>query len=47
MEYLSAGDKLVIYKIDRLARSTRDFHNIVHKLQEKNIGVVFIKEQIC
>lgn len=46
MEYLRAGDKLVVYKIDRLARSTRDLHNIVHELQEINIGVVFIKEQI-
>lgn len=46
LEYLRAGDKLVVYKIDRLARSTRDLHNIVHELQEKNIGVVFIKEQI-
>src|SRR5437763_10390172 len=46
MEYLRAGDKLVVYKIDRLARSTRDLHNIVHELQKKNIGVVFVKEQI-
>jgi DNA invertase Pin-like site-specific DNA recombinase len=46
MEYLRAGDKLDVYKIERLARSTRDLHNIVHELQEKNIGVVFIKEQI-
>ena len=36
----------MVYKIDRLARSTRDLHNIVHELQEKNIGVVFIKKQI-
>ncbi len=36
----------MVYKIDRLARSTRDLHNIVHELQEINIGVVFIKEQI-
>jgi DNA invertase Pin-like site-specific DNA recombinase len=46
MEYLRAGDKLAVYKIDRLARSTRDLHNIVHELQEKNIGDVFSKEQI-
>jgi DNA invertase Pin-like site-specific DNA recombinase len=46
LEYLRSGDKLVVYKIDRLARSTRDLHNIVHKLEQKNIGVVFIKEQI-
>lgn len=46
LEYLREGDKLIIYKIDRLARSTRDLHNIVHELEEKGIGVVFIKEQI-
>jgi DNA invertase Pin-like site-specific DNA recombinase len=46
LEYLREGDKLVIYKIDRLARSTRDLHNIVHDLQQKGIGIVFIKEQI-
>ncbi|SMQ86974.1 transcriptional regulator, TetR family [Bacillus sp. OV166] len=46
LEYLRPGDKLVVYKIDRLARSTRDLHNIVHALQEQGIGVVFIKEQI-
>jgi DNA invertase Pin-like site-specific DNA recombinase len=46
LEYLRSGDKLVVYKIDRLARSTRDLHNIVYDLQEKGIGVVFIKEQI-
>lgn len=46
LDYLREGDKLVVYKIDRLARSTRDLHNIVHELDEKGIGVVFIKEQI-
>lgn len=46
LEFLREGDKLVVYKIDRLARSTRDLHNIVHELQERKIGVVFIKEQI-
>lgn len=46
LDYLRTGDKLVVYKIDRLARSTRDLHNIVHDLEEKGIGVVFIKEQI-
>jgi len=45
-DYMREGDKLVVYKIDRLARSIRDLNNIVHELQEKNIGVVFIKEDI-
>src|SRR3954467_15276051 len=46
LDYLREGDKLVVYKLDRLARSSRDLHNIIHDLQEKGIGVVFIKEQI-
>lgn len=46
LEYLRKGDKLVVYKIDRLARSIRDLHNITYELQEKGIGVAFIKEQI-
>jgi DNA invertase Pin-like site-specific DNA recombinase len=46
LDYLREGDKLVVYKIDRLARSTRDLQNIVHELEERNIGIVFIKEQI-
>jgi len=46
LEYLRAGDKLVVYKIDRLARSTRDLHNIAHDLKKKGIGIVFIKEDI-
>ncbi|TYR81100.1 recombinase family protein [Priestia megaterium] len=46
LDYLKEGDTLVVYKIDRLARSTRDLHNIVHSLNKKGVGVVFIKEQI-
>jgi DNA invertase Pin-like site-specific DNA recombinase len=46
LDYLRAGDTLVVYKIDRLARSTRDLQNIVHDLEQKGIGIVFIKEQI-
>lgn len=46
MEYMREGDKFVVYKIDRLARSIRDLHNIVYDLQEREIGVIFIKEQI-
>ncbi|EMA6344868.1 recombinase family protein [Bacillus cytotoxicus] len=46
LEYLRSGDKLVVYKIDRLARSTFDLHKIVRELDERNISVVFIKEKI-
>jgi DNA invertase Pin-like site-specific DNA recombinase len=46
LEYLREGDTLVVYKIDRLARSIKDLTNIVGDLQERGIGLVFIKEQI-
>ncbi|PEQ68088.1 recombinase family protein [Bacillus cereus] len=46
LEYLRPGDKLVVYKIDRLARSTFDLHKIVRDLSMNDISIVFIKEQI-
>lgn len=46
MDYLREGDKLVVYKLDRLARSTFDLHKIARELDSKGIGLVFIKEQI-
>jgi DNA invertase Pin-like site-specific DNA recombinase len=46
LEYMREGDKLVVYKIDRLARSIYDLNKIVNELQERGIDVVFIKEQI-
>lgn len=46
LDYMRPGDTLVIYKIDRLARSTFHLHQLANDLQEKGIGLVFIKEQI-
>ncbi|MDX8367847.1 recombinase family protein [Cytobacillus sp. IB215665] len=46
LDYLREGDTLVVYKIDRLARSTFDLHRIARDLQERGIRLVFIKEQI-
>ncbi|WP_182103195.1 recombinase family protein [Niallia taxi] len=46
IEYLRKGDKLVVTKIDRLARSVRDLQNIANELDEKGIGLVFLKENI-
>lgn len=43
---LRKGDKLVVTKIDRLARSVRDLHNIAIELEAEGIGLVFLKEQI-
>lgn len=46
MDYLREGDKLVVYKLDRLARSTFDLQKIAKDLEERGISLVFIKEQI-
>lgn len=46
LDYLREGDKLVVYKIDRLARSTFDLHKIAKELKARSIGLVFINEQI-
>lgn len=46
LDYLREGDKLVVYKIDRLARSTFDLESIAKDLEEKGITLVFIKENI-
>lgn len=43
---LRKGDKLVVTKIDRLARSVRDLQNIATELENEGVGLVFIKEQI-
>jgi DNA invertase Pin-like site-specific DNA recombinase len=46
MDYLRECNKLVVYKLDRLARSTFDLHKIVKELQSREISLVFVKEQI-
>jgi DNA invertase Pin-like site-specific DNA recombinase len=35
MQFIRAGDTLVVTRIDRLARSLRDLQNLVHELLEK------------
>ena len=35
MEFIRAGDELVVVKLDRLGRSTRDVLNLVHELEQK------------
>lgn len=49
IEYLRPGDKFVVYKIDRLARSIRDLHNLVYELQGKGIGIIVNKrtDRLC
>jgi DNA invertase Pin-like site-specific DNA recombinase len=35
LDFLRAGDTLMVTRIDRLARSIRDLRNIVHELRER------------
>jgi len=46
LEYLREGDTLVVYKLDRLARSIFDLHKIANDLESRGITLVFIKESI-
>lgn len=46
IEFLDEGDKLVVTKIDRLARSIIDLNNTVSKLIQKGVNVKFLKENI-
>jgi DNA invertase Pin-like site-specific DNA recombinase len=47
MQVLVPGDTVVVSKLDRLARSTRDLHNVLHELQEKNCGFLSLTEIWC
>ena len=37
MEFLRDGDTLMVTRVDRLARSTRDLANIVHELEDRGV----------
>jgi DNA invertase Pin-like site-specific DNA recombinase len=40
------GDTVVVTRLDRLARSSRDLHNISHILQQKSVGLKVIEQDI-
>jgi len=44
---LLPGDAVVVTKLDRLARSSRDLHNILHDLGERECGFVSLGEAWC
>jgi DNA invertase Pin-like site-specific DNA recombinase len=47
MKVLSPGDTVVVTKLDRLARSSRDLFNILHDLKEGSCGFVSLGESWC
>ena len=47
MRLLEPGDVVAVVKLDRLAHSSRDLHNILHELQEKGCGFVSLGDSWC
>jgi DNA invertase Pin-like site-specific DNA recombinase len=47
MKDLLPGDVVVVTKLDRLARSSRDLHNILHELEGLSCGFVSLGEAWC
>jgi DNA invertase Pin-like site-specific DNA recombinase len=47
MKALNPGDTVVVTKLDRLARSSRDLLNILHELKEGSCGFVSLGEAWC
>jgi DNA invertase Pin-like site-specific DNA recombinase len=41
------GDELVVVKLDRLGRSTRDVLNLVHELEQKHAGLRVLEPGFC
>jgi len=46
LQWVRDGDVLVITKLDRLARSTRDLLNIANTLERKGVSLVVLDQQI-
>ena len=47
MKALLPGDTVAVTKLDRVARSSRDMHNILGELAERNCGFVSLGEGWC
>ena len=46
MQFLRAGDELVVLRLDRLGRSTRDVLNLVHELEEKGASLRILEPEV-
>ena len=47
MKALLPGDAVMVTKLDRLARSSRDLHNIIGELKERDCGFVSLGDSWC
>lgn len=46
LEFLRAGDELVVHRLDRLGRSTRDVLNLIHELDGKGASLRVLEPEI-
>lgn len=46
MQFLHAGDELVVLRLDRLGRSTRDVLHLVHELDEKGASLRVLEPEV-
>lgn len=46
LDFLRPGDALVVVKLDRLGRSTRDVLNLVHELEQKGASLRVLEPEI-
>lgn len=46
LEFLRAGDELVVHRLDRLGRSTRDVLNLVHELDARGASLRILEPEI-
>jgi DNA invertase Pin-like site-specific DNA recombinase len=46
LEFLRSGDELVVHRLDRLGRSTRDVLNLVHDLDAKGASLRVLEPEV-
>lgn len=46
LEFLRAGDELVVHRLDRLGRSTHDVLNLVHELEVKGASLRILEPEV-
>lgn len=46
MQFLRSGDELVVLRLDRLGRSTRDVLNLVHELDERGASLRVLEPEV-